>query len=263
LRPYRLDAIVALRRAGRDDVTVTSPGQGPEVARLAELAGNLAAVRARIGAACAAAGRDAAEVQLIAVTKTFPARDVLLLSKLGLTDFGENKDQEAAPKVAECAAAGLRPRWHFIGQLQVNKAGSVAAYADMVHSVDRARLITALGRRASAAGREISCLVQVSLDGAAGRGGALPDQVPGLAAAIAAEPGLALGGVMAVPPLGEPARPAYARLREIAAAVRSEYPAAQVISAGMSDDLGEAIAEGATHVRIGTALLGGRRAFVR
>jgi pyridoxal phosphate enzyme (YggS family) len=244
---------------------MTSPGQGA-AARLAELERNLAAVRARIGAACAAAGRDAADVRLIAVTKTFPASDVLLLSKLGLADFGENKDQEAAPKAAECAAAGLRPRWHFIGQLQVNKAASVAGYADVVQSVDRLRLVTALGRRAVAAGREITCLVQVSLDapaGSAGRGGAPPDQVLDLAAAITAEPGLSLGGVMGVAPLGQPARPAYARLGEIASVVRAAYPAAQVISAGMSDDLGEAIAEGATYVRIGTALLGGRRAFVR
>jgi PLP dependent protein len=244
-------------------VTVISPEQDADQARRSQLAGNLAAVRARIAAACESAGRAEQEVRLIAVTKTFPATDVRLLSQLGVTDFGENRDQEAAPKAAECAAAGLRPRWHFVGQLQVNKAASVTGYADVVHSVDRARLVTALGRRASSAGREISCLVQVSLDGTAGRGGALPGDVPGLAAAIEAEPGLSLAGVMAVAPLGQPARPAYARLREIAAAVQSAFPAAVAISAGMSDDLDEAIAEGATHVRIGTALLGGRRAFVR
>jgi pyridoxal phosphate enzyme (YggS family) len=232
-------------------------------ARLAQLAANLEAVRARIETACGDAGRSADEVQLIAVTKTFPASDVALLSQLGLADFGENKDQEAAPKAAECAAAGLRPRWHFVGQLQVNKAGSVVSYADVVHSVDRARLVTALGRHAAATGRSVACLVQVSLDGAPGRGGAGPDEVLGLAAAIAAEPSLVLGGVMAVAPLGAPARPAYARLLKIAESVRAEYPSATAISAGMSDDLGEAIAEGATHVRIGTALLGGRRAFVR
>jgi PLP dependent protein len=243
-------------------VTVISSQPGAQ-ARRAELAGNLAAVTDRIAAACASAGRAADEVQLIAVTKTFPASDVMLLGQLGVSDFGENKDQEAAPKAAECAAAGLRARWHFVGQLQVNKAGSVASYADVVHSVDRLRLVTALGRRASAAGRELSCLVQVSLDSAAGRGGAAPEEVLGLAAAIEDEPGLTLAGVMAVAPLGAPARPAYARLRAIAESVRSAHPAAVAISAGMSDDLGEAIAEGATHVRIGTALLGGRRAFVR
>jgi PLP dependent protein len=246
----------------RDDVTVISAADSAD-ARLAELRDNLTAVRARIGAACAAAGRPAADVRLIAVTKTFPADDVMRLSQLGIGDFGENKDQEAAPKAAACAAAGLRPRWHFVGQLQVNKAASVASYADMVHSVDRARLVTALGRRASEAGRVVGCLVQVSLDGAAGRGGAPPDQVLGLAEAIAAAEALWLAGVMAVAPLGRPARPAYARLREIAESMRSQFPGAVAISAGMSDDLGEAIAEGATHVRIGTALLGGRRPLVR
>lgn len=244
-------------------MTVISSEQEGGEARLAQLAGNLAAVRARIAVACEAAGRRPGEVELIAVTKTFPARDVLLLNQLGVGDFGENRDQEAAPKAAECAAAGLEARWHFVGQLQVNKAGSVASYADVVHSVDRARLVTALGHRASAAGREIACLVQVSLDGAGGRGGAPEDEVFGLAGQIDAEPGLSLAGVMAVAPLGAPPRPAYARLREIAESVRAAFPSATAISAGMSADLDEAIAEGATHVRIGTALLGGRRAFVR
>jgi PLP dependent protein len=243
--------------------------------RLAELAANLAAVRASIAEACAAAGRDPAEVALIGVTKTFPVPDIIALASLGVIDIGENKDQEAAPKVAACDAAGLALRWHFIGQLQVNKAASVARYAHMVHSVDRSRLVTALGRRASEAGRVVRCLVQVSLDAGgdagaaaghpagAGRGGAPEAEVLELAGQIAAADGLEVAGVMAVAPLGQPARPAYARLREIAETVRSEYPQAQVISAGMSGDLREAIAEGATHVRIGTALLGGRRAFHR
>jgi pyridoxal phosphate enzyme (YggS family) len=231
--------------------------------RRAELAANLAAVHARIAAECAAAGRSPAEVTLIAVTKTFPVPDIMILHELGVDDVGENKDQEAAPKVAACTAAGLVLRWHFVGQLQVNKAASVASYAYMVHSVDRVRLVDALGRRAVAAGRQLRCLVQVSLDGQAARGGTEPGEVPGLADAIAERDGLEMAGVMAVAPLGQPPRPAYARLREIAETVRSAHPGARVISAGMSGDLGEAIAEGATHVRIGTALLGGRRAFVR
>jgi PLP dependent protein len=236
--------------------------------RLAELTTNLAAVRARIAGACQASGRDAAEVQLIAVTKTFPVPDVMALASLGVVDVGENKDQEAAPKVAACAAAGVDLRWHFVGQLQVNKAASVARYAYMVHSVDRARLVAALGRRASEEGRLIRCLVQVDLDPAGpgaepGRGGAAPGEVVDLAGQIAARDGLELAGVMTVAPLGKPARPAYARLREIAAEVQSGYPGARVISAGMTGDLEDAIAEGATHVRIGTALLGGRRPFVR
>jgi len=239
-------------------------GAGTE--RLAELATNLAAVRARIAAACTAAGRHPADVTLIAVTKTFPVSDIAALSRLGVTDIGENRDSEAGPKAAAAAAAGLALRWHFIGQLQVNKAGRVVGYADVVHSVDRIRLAEALGRRAGAAGRVISCLVQVSLDEpgpAAGRGGADPGEVPAVAAAIAAQPSLRLAGVMGIAPLGQPARPAYARLRQIAELVRADHPGAQMLSAGMSGDMGEAIAEGATHVRIGTALLGGRRPFVR
>jgi PLP dependent protein len=234
--------------------------------RLAELSTNLAAVRSQIAAACAGAGRDPAEITLIAVTKTFPVSDIVLLSELGVADIGENRDAEAGPKAAACAAAGVVVRWHFVGQLQVNKVRRVASYADMVHSVDRVRLAAALGRRASVIGRVISCLVQVSLDDpdrAAGRGGADPGEVLAVATAIDAEPSLRLGGVMGVAPLGEPARPAYARLRELAETVRAGHPDARVISAGMSADMADAIAEGATHVRIGTALLGGRRPFVR
>ena len=231
--------------------------------RRTELCESLTALRARIAAACRAAGRAESDVSLIAVTKTFPVSDIRLLSELGITDVGENKDQEAGPKAAECAALGLPLIWHFVGQLQVNKVASVASYADVIHSVDRPRLVSALGRRAVAAERELRCLIQVSLDGAVGRGGALPADVPGLADAIAAEPGLSLGGVMAVAPLGAPAGPAFARLRDIADIVRSAHPEAAAISAGMSGDLEEAIAHGATLVRIGTALLGGRRAFVR
>jgi PLP dependent protein len=233
--------------------------------RLAELGANLAAVRSQIAAACAAVGRDPDEICLIAVTKTFPASDVLLLRQLGIADIGENRDAEAAPKAAACAAAGVMLRWHFVGQLQVNKAGRVATYAEMVHSVDRSRLAEALGRRASAAGRLISCLVQLNLDDsgrAAGRGGADPGDVLAIAAAIASQPSLRLAGVMGIAPLGQPARPAYARLRELAELVRAGHPDARVISAGMSADMGDAIAEGATHVRIGTALLGGRRPLV-
>jgi PLP dependent protein len=249
---------------------VSDPDAVPEAgaARTAELSANLTALRARIAAACAAAGRPAADVALIAVTKLFPASDVVALSRLGLRDVGENRDQEAAPKAAACAALGVALTWHFVGQLQANKAASVVTYADVVHSVDRPGLVSALSRRAVAAGRDepgraVRCLVQVSLDGVAGRGGAQPADVPGLADAIAAAAGLSLGGVMAVAPLGAAPRPAFARLAEIADMVRAAHPAARAISAGMSNDLEDAIAEGATLVRIGTALLGGRRAFVR
>jgi len=237
---------------------VTDPG------RREELALRLAEVRGRIAKACEAAGRDVSELTLIAVTKTRPASDVRLLSDLGVTDFGENRDAEAAPKAAECAALGLAGlTWHFIGQLQTNKCASVARYAHVVHSVDRLRLIGALGQAARRAGRVIECLVEVSLDGDPARGGAVAEEVPALAEALAAEEGLVLGGVMAVAPLGMPPADAFARLRVSAAAVREVRPEATVISAGMSGDLEAAVEAGATHLRIGTALLGDREPRVR
>jgi uncharacterized pyridoxal phosphate-containing UPF0001 family protein len=256
------------------------------VSRAAELSRNLAATRGRIAAACAAAGRDPAEITLIAVTKTYPATDVLALAGLGLTDFGENRDQEAAPKAAAVAAAGQPVTWHFIGQLQTNKAHSVARYADLVHSVDRVRLARALGAAARAAGRELTCLVQVSLEAgdldagdlgtgdadgraliaeqtagpaAQARGGVPPAMLPEVAAAIEAEEGLTLGGLMAVAPRFADPRGAFAPLRQLSDVVRSVNPSATVVSAGMTGDLEAAIECGATHLRIGTALLGDRR----
>jgi len=226
------------------------------VNRRAEVADALATVEQRLAAACAAAGRARRDVTLIAVTKNRPASDVALLRELGVLDVGESKHQEAAAKVAELAAPDLR--WHFVGRLQRNKARSVAAYADVVHSVDRALLVEALAAGAERAGRRVGVLLQVSLDGDADRAGAQPADLPSLAAAVAQAPALQLRGVMAVPPLGTEPRPAFARLAGLAATLREEHPGADWISAGMSDDLEPAVAEGATHVRIGTALLGRR-----
>ncbi|MFG2050094.1 YggS family pyridoxal phosphate-dependent enzyme [Micromonospora sp. NPDC048935] len=232
--------------------------------RHAELAAGLAQIRSRIADACAQAGRDRAEVTMIAVTKTYPASDVVALAGLGVTDVGENRDQEAAGKAAEVAAAGVRPRWHFIGQLQRNKARSVVRYADAVHSVDSVRLARALA--AATVDREVplDAMLQVSIDGDAARGGALPGSAdPGaglepVAEAVADAPGLRLVGLMAVAPLGwEPER-AFARLAEVAGAFRTVHPGATGLSAGMSGDFEIAIRYGATHVRVGSALLGMR-----
>jgi len=239
---------------------------GGEEERRAELAAGLGRVRARIADACAAAGRERGEVTLVAVTKTYPAQDVIRLAELGVGDIGENRDQEAAPKAAEVAAAGARVRWHFVGQLQRNKCRSVAGYADMVHSVDSVRLAEALADPAERLrDRPLDVLVQVSIDDDPRRGGALaaPDAEPGralsrVAAAVAAAPALRLAGVMAVAPLGWRPADAFGRLAEIASALRAEHPAATVVSAGMSEDLEAAIAFGATHVRVGSALLGKR-----
>jgi PLP dependent protein len=230
--------------------------------RKSELAANLQLVRQRIEAACAEAGRPAGDVHLIAVTKTFPASDVVLLAELGVRDVGENRDQEAAPKVAQVKAADeQRVRWHFIGGLQTNKCASVATYADVVHSVDRLRLVDALERAAKGAARPLRCLVQVDLDDVsrAGRSGARPEDVERVAAAIAATAQLSLGGVMAVAPLGASPAAAFARLAVVADEVRQLHPEATMISAGMSADLETAVANGATHLRVGSALLGVRR----
>ena len=229
--------------------------------RREELAQRLADVRRRMARACTAAGRDVSELTLIAVTKTRPASDVRLLHELGLADVGENRDSEAAPKAAQCADLDLT--WHFVGQLQTNKAASVVRYASVVHSVDRPRLIGALGRAARGAGRVVECLVEVSLDGDPARGGALAGDVPALAEALAAEEGLTLGGVMAVAPLSMAPADAFTRLLASAAVVRAIRPGATVISAGMSGDLEAAVGAGATHLRIGTALLGDRGPRVR
>ncbi|MFJ6660664.1 YggS family pyridoxal phosphate-dependent enzyme [Streptomyces sp. NPDC091377] len=229
-----------------------------------ELAAHLARVQERIAAACAAAGRDPREVTLIVVTKTYPASDVRILSGLGVRDVAENRDQDAAPKAAECSDLPLN--WHFVGQLQTNKVRSVVGYASVVQSVDRARLVTALSKEAVRAGREVGCLLQVAFDaGADGRGergGVAPEGIEELADLVAAAPGLRLDGLMTVAPLtgeyaGRPAA-AFGRLMDLSTDLRRAHPAANMVSAGMSADLEQAVAAGATHVRVGTAVLGVR-----
>lgn len=235
--------------------------------RTAELAANLAALRERIAAACGAAGRRPDEVTLIAVTKTFPARDVRRLVALGVADVGENRDQEARAKTAELAdMSGVR--WHFVGRLQRNKVNHVVGYADVVHAVDRPELVAALAAAAERSRQtSLDALVQVNLDtdpdDAARRGGAAPGDVPTLADQIADAGSLRLVGLMAVAPLGADPEPAFARLVEVADRLRADHPDARMLSAGMSADLEAAIRHGATHVRVGTALLGGRTRPVR
>ncbi|MER6502997.1 YggS family pyridoxal phosphate-dependent enzyme [Streptomyces sp. NPDC001455] len=232
--------------------------------RRTQLAGNLARVEERIASACSAAGRAREEVTLIVVTKTYPASDVRILSELGVRHVAENRDQDAAPKAAACADLPLR--WHFVGQLQTNKVRSVAGYADFVQSVDRVKLVTALSGAAVREGRELRCLVQVALDAESGergvRGGVAPDGIEELAAAVAAAPGLRLAGLMTVAPLAGPyagrRRAAFDRLMEFSSRLRADHPAANMVSAGMSSDLEDAVAAGATHVRVGTAVLGVR-----
>ncbi|MER6265144.1 MULTISPECIES: YggS family pyridoxal phosphate-dependent enzyme [unclassified Streptomyces] len=232
--------------------------------RRTELAANLAKVEERITAACVAAGRKREEVTLIVVTKTYPASDVRILSELGVRHVAENRDQDAAPKAQACADLPLS--WHFVGQLQTNKVRSVVGYADVVQSVDRSRLVTALSKEAVRAGREVGCLIQVALDadanGRGERGGVGPDGIEELADLVAAADGLRLDGLMTVAPLaGEYAgreQAAFGRLMDLSTDLRRAHPAATMVSAGMSADLEQAVAAGATHVRVGTAVLGVR-----
>lgn len=232
---------------------------------MAELAERLAAVKQRIASAAAEAGRGDGLPTLIVVTKFHPATDIRLLAGLGVRDVGENRDQEASSKAAELAGLGLN--WHFVGQLQSKKAKSVARYAHAVHSVDRPGLIDGLQRAIAVeqdrTGRgALQCFIQVSLDDDAGahRGGATPAEVPLLADQLAAADGLELAGVMAVAPLGAPPEAAFEKLASISAALVAVHPSATAISAGMSQDLEAAIRFGATHLRIGSDILGSRPA---
>lgn len=232
--------------------------------RKAQLARNLTQVEERITAACVAAGRKREEVTLIVVTKTYPATDVRILSELGVRHVAENRDQDAAPKAAECSDLPLT--WHFVGQLQTNKVRSVVGYAGIVQSVDRPRLVTALSKEAVRAGREVGCLIQVALDadesGRGARGGVGPDGAEELGGLVAKAPGLRLDGLMTVAPLTGPyagrERAAFERLMDLSTDLRRAHPAANMVSAGMSSDLEQAVAAGATHVRVGTAVLGVR-----
>ena len=232
-----------------------------------ELARRVAAVRARIDAACTAAGRAPGEVALLAVTKTVPAADVAMLLDLGLTAFGENRVQEAGRKVDEVALLrpDASPRWHVVGGVQRNKARDVVRWADRVESVDSIRLADALDaavRRARDTGGRravLSVLLQVSVDGDPARGGVPRDGLIPLAEHVAGCAGLQLDGVMAVAPLGMDPDAAFAAVRAAADAVCAAHPQARTLSAGMSGDLEAAIRHGCDVVRVGTALVGERR----
>ncbi|MGE3193701.1 MAG: YggS family pyridoxal phosphate-dependent enzyme [Microbacteriaceae bacterium] len=215
------------------------------------LADRLASVDAAIADAARGAGRDPGELTRIVVTKFHPASLVRELHALGVRDVGENRHQEAAAKAAELADLDLA--WHFVGQLQSNKAKAVRRYAAAVHSVDRVSLVDAL-----AGDSPLDVFIELNLTDDPARGGVAPDAADALAERVAATKGLVLRGVMAVAPLGAEPRPAFARVRAVSDRIRSIVPHATAISAGMSEDFADAIAEGATHLRIGTAITGKR-----
>ena len=242
------------------------PEGGQPDPRLEQLRERLAAVQERIDNAVAAAGGAARPPRLIVVTKFHPAEDVRRLAALGVTDVGENRDQEASEKAAHLEDLGLN--WHFIGQLQSKKAKSVVKYAASVHAVDRDALASALAKAMAAeserTGRApLDCFIQVSLDDDAGahRGGAAPDEVPALAEQLAGAAGLRLAGVMAVAPLGADPAAAFEKLAGISGRLIEQFPDATGISAGMSQDLEQAIRFGATHLRVGSDILGPRPAL--
>lgn len=231
-------------------------------ARTQELRSRLAAVRAGIAAAAEAAGRDPTDVTLVVVTKTWPTSDIRRLLDLGVVDIAENRHQEAERKAAELADLGIR--WHFVGQVQSNKAARIAAYADVVHSVDSVRVAQRLNAGAHRYDRRLDCLVQVSLDGDVrhdGRGGAAATAVAEIADAIAGAGLLRLVGVMGVAPLGADPRPAYEKLASVGKEIQGVHGQATWVSAGMSGDFAAAISAGATHVRVGSAILGERPAL--
>jgi PLP dependent protein len=237
--------------------------------REVELDGALTVVRERLARAAEAAGRDIDEIELLPITKFFPATDVIILSHLGCHAFGESREQEAAAKSAECnSAEPTSPiRWHMVGRIQRNKARSIANWAYAAHSVDSAKLITALDRASADAlaegGRSgpLRVYIQISLDGDVARGGVdigRPDLVDELCALAQSAQGLQFVGLMGIPPLDSDPDDAYARLQAEHQRVQEAYQQRLELSAGMSSDLEAAVKHGSTCVRVGTAVLGQR-----
>ena len=216
------------------------------------LAERLEVVRGQVIDAAGAAGRDPAAITTIVVTKFHPASMVRELADLGVRDVGENRQQDAGPKAAELTDLDLT--WHFIGQLQSNKVRAVLEYAKAIHSVDRTSLVDAL----DATGQPVDVFLQLNLTTDTGRGGVSPAGLDELAERVLAAPALRLRGVMAVAPLDEEPRSAFERVREASNRLRLLAPTADALSMGMSGDFREAILEGATHLRIGTAITGNR-----
>jgi pyridoxal phosphate enzyme (YggS family) len=227
--------------------------------RVAEIRRRLSIVSQQVTAAAEAAGRSPDDVTLVVVTKTWPSSDTRILHHLGVRDVAENRQQDLERKALELPDLDLT--WHFIGQIQSNKAAGIAARSDVVHSVDSVKVATRLGRAAAHDDRDIGCFVQVSLDpesARSGRGGVTADAVDAVAEAVASGERLRLLGVMGVAPLECDARTAYRELAAVSARLQNVHREASSISAGMSADFTTAIGAGATHVRVGSAVLGER-----
>ena len=217
--------------------------------RKEEITRNLQEVKERISRATQFAGRDPADIQLIVVTKTFPVSDIEILRELGEVNFGENRDQEAAPKAQTVAAT-----WHFQGQIQSNKIKSICEWADVIHSISSEKEVLKFAQSP----RKHQLFLQVSLDGQEGRGGASPAELARLADLINESNNLELMGLMAVAPLGIDPEIAFADLAQINQGFQSQFPNSKYLSAGMSGDFEAAIKFGATHIRVGSSILGSR-----
>ena len=223
------------------------------------ISANLQAVHARIAAAARAAGRDEKDVSLLAVSKTWPAECVRLAAAAGQHAFGENYVQEGVAKVAELESLGLA--WHFIGPLQSNKTRPVAESFDWVHSVERMKIAERLSEQRPAGKSPLNVCLQVNVSGEASKSGCAPAEAVALAKAIAALPNLRLRGLMCIPEPAEDVeaqRRPFRQLRELYEQLRAEGLPLDTLSMGMSHDIEAAIAEGATMVRVGTAIFGER-----
>lgn len=214
-----------------------------------EITQNLQEVKERINRAAKSVNRDPAEIKLIVVTKTFPTSDIEILRELGESNFGENRDQEAAPKAAAIAAT-----WHFQGQIQSNKIKSICQWADVLHSICSVKEILKFAQSP----RKHQVFLQVSLDGELGRGGTNPTDLSQLADLVIESNNLELLGLMAVAPLGVEPEKAFADLAQINQGFRGQFPNSKYLSAGMSGDFEVAIKYGATHIRVGSSILGSR-----
>ena len=224
----------------------------PGITAPSDLATRLQTVRAGVADAAGEAGRDPADITTIVVTKFHPISLIEELYALGVRNLGENRHQEAQGKAASLADLDLV--WHFVGQIQGKKARQVRAYANVIHSIDRESLVTALGSEQAS----VDCFIQVNLTDDAARGGVDPANLPALVDSVQATPGLVLLGLMAVAPLGAEPRRAFAQVREFSEQIRGQAPDATALSMGMSQDYAAAVLEGATHLRIGTAITGNR-----
>ncbi len=222
------------------------------------LAERYRSVQERISRAALAAGRSEQDVELIVVTKTHPAQLVIELAAMGQLAFGENRDQEAAPKAQEVASDVPNAKWHFVGQLQTNKVKSVLRYASAIHSIDRPSLVKELAKQLENQDQQIDGFIELNLTDDENRGGVNSADLESLTEQVLSVPRIRLLGVMAVAGLGEDPRHEFEKALHLSQSLRKLAPSATALSMGMSEDFEVAISLGATHIRVGSAITGPR-----